>query len=107
MGRIEVDDLHRQPSSVLRWGTILAGMELRVLGRTGLRDSALGFGCGAVGGLMVRGGPGEQRRAVERAIDAGIRYFDTAPSYGDGCSEENLGRVLAELGGRAADLVVG
>src|SRR5919202_5500221 len=82
-------------------------MELRMLGRTGLRVSALGFGCGAIGGLMVKGVPAEQRRAIEHAIDAGITYFDTAPSYGDGRSETNLGRVLVELGARAAHVVVG
>lgn len=82
-------------------------MELRTLGRTGLRVSALGFGCGAVGGLMVRGEAAAQRRAVELAIDAGVCYFDTAPSYGDGRSEESLGRVLHEIGGGPADLVVG
>jgi L-galactose dehydrogenase/L-glyceraldehyde 3-phosphate reductase len=47
---------------------------------------------------MVRGDPAEQTAAVARALDAGITYFDTAPSYGDGRSEENLGRVLRELG---------
>ena len=73
-------------------------MEQRDLGRTGLKVSALGFGCGAVGGLMVRGEPAEQTRAVRRALEAGITYFDTAPSYGDGRSEENLGRALKELG---------
>jgi aryl-alcohol dehydrogenase-like predicted oxidoreductase len=73
-------------------------VEQRQLGRTGLRVSALGFGCGSVGGLMVRGDPAEQRRAVARALAAGITYFDTAPLYGGGRSEENLGRVLSELG---------
>jgi aryl-alcohol dehydrogenase-like predicted oxidoreductase len=73
-------------------------MEQRALGRTGLTVSALGFGCGSIGGLMVRGDPAEQRRAVARALDAGITYFDTAPSYGDGRSEENLGRALRDLG---------
>jgi aryl-alcohol dehydrogenase-like predicted oxidoreductase len=73
-------------------------MEQRSLGSTGLSVSALGFGCGAVGGLMVRGSAEEQRRAVTRALDAGITYFDTAAQYGDGASEENLGRVMRELG---------
>jgi aryl-alcohol dehydrogenase-like predicted oxidoreductase len=73
-------------------------VEQRSLGSTGLRVSALGFGAGAVGGLMVRGAPAEQMRAVARALAAGITYFDTAPGYGDGRSEENLGRVLRELG---------
>jgi L-galactose dehydrogenase/L-glyceraldehyde 3-phosphate reductase len=72
-------------------------MEKRILGRTGASVSVLGFGCGAVGGLMVRGAPADQARAVSRALDAGINYFDTAPAYGDGASEENLGRVLKSL----------
>jgi L-galactose dehydrogenase/L-glyceraldehyde 3-phosphate reductase len=72
-------------------------MEVRAFGRTGLGVSALGFGCGAVGGLMVRGSAADQERAVARAVDAGITFFDTAPGYGDGVSETNLGRVLARL----------
>jgi L-galactose dehydrogenase/L-glyceraldehyde 3-phosphate reductase len=72
-------------------------MEYRNLGRTGLSVSALGFGCGNVGGLMVRGTPADQERAVARAIELGVNYFDTAPSYGDGQSEQNLGRVLRVL----------
>lgn len=72
-------------------------MERRVLGRTGASVSVLGFGCGAVGGLMVRGAPADQERAVARALEQGINYFDTAPAYGNGASEENLGRVLKSL----------
>jgi aryl-alcohol dehydrogenase-like predicted oxidoreductase len=72
-------------------------MERRTLGRTGLEVSVLGFGCGAVGGLMVRGNPGDQERAVARAIDLGINYFDTAAMYGNGESERNLGRVMKSL----------
>jgi aryl-alcohol dehydrogenase-like predicted oxidoreductase len=72
-------------------------MEQRPFGRTGIFVSALGFGCGAVGGLMVRGEPPDQERAVARAVDSGITFFDTAPGYGDGRSETNLGRVLARL----------
>src|SRR5882762_2413859 len=74
-----------------------ASMEQRVLGRTGVKVSVLGFGCGAVGGLMVRGSPADQERAVARALEHGINYFDTAASYGDGESEKNLGRVLKTL----------
>ena len=72
-------------------------MEYRALGKTGLNVSALGFGCGNVGGLMVRGTPAERERAVARAVELGVNYFDTAPSYGDGQSETNLGRVLRVL----------
>jgi aryl-alcohol dehydrogenase-like predicted oxidoreductase len=80
-------------------------MEKRIFGRSGMRLSILGFGCGAVGGLMVRGDPADQERAVARALDAGVNYFDTAVQYGDGESEKNLGRVLKKL--RPADVVVG
>jgi aryl-alcohol dehydrogenase-like predicted oxidoreductase len=47
---------------------------------------------------MTRGDSSDQRQAVSRALDAGITYFDTAAQYGDGRSEENLGRVMRELG---------
>lgn len=72
-------------------------METRVLGKTGLEVSVLSFGCGAVGGLMVKGTAADQERAVARAMEFGINYFDTAPSYGNGESERNLGRVLKAL----------
>src|SRR6266436_4911554 len=65
-------------------------MEYRTLGRTGLKVSALAFGCGDVGGLMVRGAPAERERAIARAVELGINYLDTAPSYGSGESEKNL-----------------
>ena len=72
-------------------------MEMRNFGRTGLQVSVFGFGCGAVGGLMVRGAPADQERAVARALEVGINYFDTAVQYGNGASETNLGRVWAKL----------
>ncbi len=72
-------------------------MEMRDFGRTGMRISVFGFGCGAVGGLMVRGAPADQERAVARALEVGINYFDTAVQYGNGASETNLGRVWAKL----------
>src|SRR5437867_767847 len=72
-------------------------MDYRTLGRTGLRVGALGFGCGNVGGLLIRGTPAERERAVARALELGINYFDTAPLYGDGQSETNLGQVIRAL----------
>jgi len=80
-------------------------MQLRVFGRTGMQLSVLGFGCGAVGGFMVRGDPGDQERTIARAIAAGVNYFDTAVLYGNGESEKNLGRVLQKL--KPANVVVG
>jgi aryl-alcohol dehydrogenase-like predicted oxidoreductase len=72
-------------------------MEYRTFGRTGLSVSLLGFGCGAVGGLMVRGDATDQQRAIGRALEVGINYFDTAVQYGNGTSETNLGRALKAL----------
>ena len=72
-------------------------MEKRKFGRTGLDVSLLGFGCGAVGGLMVKGAAADQERAVARAVELAINYFDTAQMYGNGESERNLGRVLKAL----------
>jgi aryl-alcohol dehydrogenase-like predicted oxidoreductase len=80
-------------------------MQLRTFGRTGMQISVLGFGCGAVGGLMVRGDAADQERTVARAIAAGVNYFDTAVQYGDGQSETNLGRVLQKL--KPANVIVG
>jgi len=80
-------------------------MQLRMFGRTGMQLSALGFGCGAVGGFMVRGDPAEQERTIARAVAAGVNYFDTAVQYGNGESENNLGRVLQKL--KPAGVAVG
>src|SRR5438132_2265614 len=80
-------------------------MQMRDFGRTGMKVSALGFGCGAVGGIMVRGDPADQERLVARAIATGVNYFDTAVQYGDGESEKNLGRVLQKL--KPANVTVG
>jgi aryl-alcohol dehydrogenase-like predicted oxidoreductase len=72
-------------------------VEYRQFGRTGLDVSTIGFGCGAVGGLLIKGDRKEMLRVVARAVELGITYFDTARSYGNGISETNLGLVLEEL----------
>jgi aryl-alcohol dehydrogenase-like predicted oxidoreductase len=84
----------------------------RTLGRSGIRVSALGFGCWAIGGEWqdATGQPlgwgkvddEESVRAVHRALDLGITFFDTADTYGAGHSERVLGRAL----GRRRDEVV-
>jgi aryl-alcohol dehydrogenase-like predicted oxidoreductase len=73
-------------------------MEYRTIGKTGLRVSEIGFGCGNNAVLMVKAPYEEQVKVVRRALDAGINFFDTAFAYGLGKSEENLGRVLKEVG---------
>ena len=79
-------------------------MNYRKFGNTGIEISEIGFGCGDVGGLMVRGEHADQVRAVARAMELGINYFDTASRYGGGQSETNLGQVLKEL---SAEVYVG
>ncbi|MBI2358048.1 MAG: aldo/keto reductase [Deltaproteobacteria bacterium] len=73
-------------------------MQYRFLGRTGLIVSEIGFGCGNNAVLMVHAPHEQQMQAVRRALELGINYFDTAFAYGSGKSEENLGRILRELG---------
>jgi len=79
-------------------------MKYNILGRTGLHVSQLGFGCGSIGGLLVRGDYPTMREVVGRAIELGINYFDTATQYGSGQSEVNLGAVIREL---RANVLVG
>jgi len=85
----------------------------RTLGRSGIQVSALGFGCWAIGGEWqnTEGQPlgwgkvddDESVRAIRRALDLGVTFFDTADTYGAGHSERILGRAL---GKRRADVVV-
>lgn len=72
-------------------------MNYRSIGKTGLKVSEIGFGCGNNAVLMVKASYEEQLNAVRHALDRGINYFDTAFAYGLGKSEENLGRILNEL----------
>ncbi|MDA8051634.1 MAG: aldo/keto reductase [Rhodospirillales bacterium] len=69
-------------------------MELRNLGRCGLRISAIGLGCNNFGGRMDQEAT---RRVVAKALDCGITLFDTADVYGGrGASESCLGQILGE-----------
>lgn len=67
-------------------------MEYRSLGKTGVCISAIGFGGLGIGGGYGRRDRPEALRTVERAVELGINFFDTAPSYGE--SEEILGEAL-------------
>lgn len=71
-------------------------MHHRQLGRTGIAVSEIGFGTWSIGGKDW--GPTDDRvslRAIDKAIDVGITFFDTADHYGNGHSEELLGQALA------------
>lgn len=72
-------------------------MKTRRLGRTGLEVSELVFGGGWVGGILINADDDTRRTAIDRALKAGINWIDTAPSYGQGRSEEALGWLLRDV----------
>ncbi len=87
-------------------------METRKLGRSGIIVSALGMGCWAIGGPFWRDGTpsgwGEvndsaSMEALERGLDLGVTFFDTADVYGCGHSERLVGQVMAS---RRQDVVI-
>ncbi len=69
----------------------------RPLGQTGLDIPELVLGGGFVGGVMIDPPEDVRREALRRCLDAGVDWVDTAQSYGQGQSEANIGRLLAEL----------
>ena len=95
-----------EPSSkALRGSHNVTGMTsfTRVLGSSGIEASALGMGCWAIGGpWSFNGAPAgwsvvdddESLRALNRAFDLGITFFDTAANYGAGRSERLLGTAF-------------
>ncbi len=72
-------------------------MKRRPFGKTGLEISEVVFGAGAVGGLLINADDATRRAALWLALDRGVNWVDTAPSYGDGQSETALGWLLAEV----------
>jgi aryl-alcohol dehydrogenase-like predicted oxidoreductase len=72
-------------------------MRFRLLGTTGISVSAVSFGAGPVSGLLTSADRQRQQAVISRAIAAGVNWFDTAATYGDGQSEASLGEVLAGL----------
>jgi len=69
--------------------------ELVRLGQTQLDVTRLGLGTAPLGGLFEALADDEAHRVVEAAWSAGIRFFDTAPQYGNGLAEQRLGAVLS------------
>ncbi len=66
-------------------------MEYRKFGETDLKVSALGLGAAPIGS---RTGFNESKETLNKAFDLGINFYDTAPSYGQGSSEEIIGKVF-------------
>lgn len=68
-------------------------MQYRELGRTGFKVSALSFGAWAIGGTWGPVNESESLAALQRAVEMGVNFFDTADVYGDGKSEKLLARL--------------
>jgi aryl-alcohol dehydrogenase-like predicted oxidoreductase len=72
-------------------------MEQRDLGKTGIRVSEIGYGAWGIGGAMWQGSTDDVSvRALHRAIDLGLNFIDTAWVYGDGRSEQLVGKVVRD-----------
>ncbi|MFH0988850.1 MAG: aldo/keto reductase [bacterium] len=72
-------------------------MKYRILGRTEMRVSEIGYGAWGIGGNLWQGSNDhESIRALHRAIDCGLTFIDTALVYGDGHSERLINNVLEE-----------
>ena len=72
-------------------------MRKSILGRTGLEISELVLGGGVTGGILINADEATRFAALRRAVMGGINWIDTAPIYGNGASEETIGRHIESL----------
>jgi aryl-alcohol dehydrogenase-like predicted oxidoreductase len=84
----------------------MTDLEQRTLGRTGRSVSVIGLGTWQLGADWGDVSEESARGVLEAAADAGVTFFDTADVYGDGRSEQILGRFLADRGGADDELTV-
>jgi aryl-alcohol dehydrogenase-like predicted oxidoreductase len=76
-------------------------MKLRPLGKTGINVSEIGFGAWGIGGEMWKGlDDKESLVALQKAVELGVNFFDTALAYGDGHSEQLIGKLLRRVAGK-------
>jgi aryl-alcohol dehydrogenase-like predicted oxidoreductase len=76
-------------------------MRHRKLGRTGFDVSEIGYGAWGISGAQwIGASESDSLKALRAAIEQGIDFIDTALAYGDGVSEQLVGRVVLETGGR-------
>ena len=71
-------------------------METRKLGQQGLEVSALGLGCMGMSDFYGSRDEAESIATINRALDLGVTFLDTADMYGVGANEELVGRVVRE-----------
>src|SRR6202035_3569538 len=75
-------------------------MRKSFFGRTGLEISEIALGGGITGGILINASEATRWAALQRAVAGGINWIDTAPLYGNGTSEETIGRHLGVLSPR-------
>jgi hypothetical protein len=81
-----------RPDATEKWAASFPRLQFKQLGRTGLTVSPIGFGC-----YRIALGNAEHERALSSAISAGVNLIDTSANYGDGLSEQLVGKVLRDL----------
>ncbi|MBI3586992.1 MAG: aldo/keto reductase [Ignavibacteriales bacterium] len=70
-------------------------MKYRTLGKTGIKISEVGYGAWGIGGALWQGSEDSQSlKALHKAVDSGLNFIDTALAYGEGHSEQLVGRLL-------------
>ena len=91
--RAEISLKHRSEEAI---------MQYRKLGRTGLEVSEIGFGAWGIGGGWWAGANDEESlKSMRTALELGVNFFDTAPNYGDGRSEQLVGKAIRGWSGQA------
>ena len=76
-------------------------MKLRPLGKTGINVSEIGFGAWGIGGKMWKGSDDKESMiALQKAAELGVNFFDTALEYGDGHSEQLIGKLVRTVAGK-------
>jgi aryl-alcohol dehydrogenase-like predicted oxidoreductase len=75
-------------------------MRKSVFGRSGLEISEIALGGGVTGGILINANEATRWAALQRAVAGGVNWIDTAPLYGNGTSEEAIGRHLSVLSPR-------
>ncbi len=72
-------------------------MKYRIMGKTGYNVSEIGYGAWGIGGDWWKGGSDDEAlKGLHKAIDLGVNFIDTALGYGNGHSEQLIGKVLKE-----------
>jgi aryl-alcohol dehydrogenase-like predicted oxidoreductase len=71
-------------------------VEMRALGKSGIRVSAIGLGCMSMSGVYGKGDDAESTAAIHYALDQGVNFLDSADVYGNGQNEELVGRAIKD-----------